>query len=131
MKRVLVLDDNPRNNSIFTVPLSKYYEVDVLMAISAVNRVMSNRHYDLLVIDVMMPTQNTGSQSELITGLVFYNNAIKDKYPDQKVLFWSNRSQEPFEQFFAAGKPSTVSFLRKDKGNPQQLLEEVTKLIGR
>lgn len=131
MKRVLVLDDNPRNNSIFTEPLCKIFDVDVLMAISSVKRVMSHRKYDLIVIDVMMPTQNTGSASELTTGLHFYKKEIANAYPNQKVLFWSNRSQEPFDQFFADGKPNNVSFLRKDKNNPQQLTDEVVKLIGR
>ena len=90
-----------------------------------------NKKYDLIVIDVMMPTQDTGASSELITGLCFYKKSIVDQYPQQKVLFWSNRSQEPFNQFFVEGKPDNVSFLRKDKNNPQQLLEEVIKIIGR
>ena len=131
MKKVLVLDDNPRNNSLYTDPLAKHYDVEVLMAVSAVRRVMSHKKYDLIVIDVMMPTQDTGASSELITGLCFYKKSIVDQYPQQKVLFWSNRSQEPFNQFFVEGKPDNVSFLRKDKNNPQQLLEEVIKIIGR
>ena len=131
MKKVLVLDDNPRNNGLFTDPLAKYYEVEVLMAVSAVRRVMSHKKYDLVVIDVMMPTQDTGASSELTTGLYFYKKSIVEQYPQQKVLFWSNRSQEPFNQFFSDGVPANVSFLRKDKNNPQQLLDEVTKLIGR
>ena len=131
MKKILVIDDNPRNNSIFTEPLSKYYKVEVMMSLESIERIMKHKMYDLLVIDVMMPTQNTKSASELTTGLYFYQDSIKDNYPNLKVLFWSNRSSEPFDQFFSQSKPENVFFLHKDRSNHDQLLQEVDKLIGR
>lgn len=131
MKKILVIDDNPRNNSIFTDPLDKYYKVDVMMSLVSIERILKYKTYDLLVIDVMMPTQNTKSTSELTTGFFFYQDSIKEKYPHLKVLFWSNRSSEPFEQFFSQSKPENVFFLHKDRSNHEQLLEEVVKLIGK
>ena len=130
MKRVLVVDDNPRNNSVYTDPLKKVYNIQVVMALSSVVRIMKHKSFDIMVLDVMMPTQNTESPSELTTGLYFFRESIKNQFPNLKVLFWSNRSKDSFDKFFTDGIPENVSFLHKDRNNHLQLLETIKRIIG-
>lgn len=129
MKRILVLDDNPQNNSIYIDPLCQFYKVDVAMFLSSAERLMKCGTYDLIVIDVMMPTQNLPIDDELSTGFEFYKRIIKPKYPNQNVLFWSHLTNSSYEKFFKDDKNSHIDFLEKNHHNVNHLLEKVEQLI--
>ena len=129
MKRILVIDDNPLNNKVYTDPLDKKYRVDIVMSLIAVKRKLQINEYDLLVIDIMMPTQKYGGDNEIITGFYFYTHTLKERYPNTPILFWSNLPSETFEDYFQIEKPHNVFFIQKTKENYNHLLEKVNQLL--
>lgn len=129
MKRILIIDDNPLNNRNYTEPVEKKFQVEVVMSLLAVKRKLQIRYYDLIVLDVMMPTQDLGGENEIFTGFYFYDNFIKQSYPCIPVLFWSNLPSETFENHFSLSKPQNVSFIQKNKKNKNHLLEKVNEIL--
>lgn len=129
MKRILVLDDNPQNNSIYIDPLRLFYKVDVAMFLSSAERLMKCGTYDLIVIDVMMPTQNLSIDDELSTGFEFYKRKIKPLNPNQKVLFWSHLTKSSYDKFFKYDECSYIDFLEKNHHNVNHLLEKVEQIL--
>lgn len=129
MERILVIDDNPRNSSRYIQPLLRDYEVDVIMPIQTAERLMKKKQYAVVVIDIMMPTQNLEINNELETGLYFFKLRLAQQYPQQRVLFWSRLTSESYEQFFSGNIPCNVSFLHKDRNDPDHLLNKINEII--
>jgi len=128
MKTILVLDDNPQNNDRFIHPLRNYYKVDVVMALSSAERKMKHNRYDLVVIDIMMPIQNLPITNELQTGMEFFNRKIKESYPSQEVIFWTNLTKDSYDSFFPANT-AHIDYLQKDKTNVNHLLNKVREIL--
>ena len=130
MERILILDDNPQNNSCFIDPLKKSFQVDVAMAISSAKRLIGHFNYDLIVIDVMMPIQNLNTDNELITGLVFYEN-LKIDNPEKikKVLFWSIHTDESYNDYFKEKDTNNIDFLQKDLHDDNHLYNKVNEIL--
>lgn len=129
MKRILVIDDNPLNNKVYTDPLEKKYQVDIVMSLISVERKLQINQYDLFVIDIMMPTQKYGGDNEIITGFYFYTHNLKEQYPNIPILFWSNLPSDAFDDYFRNDKPRNVFFIQKAKENNSHLLEKVNKIL--
>lgn len=128
MKSILVLDDNPQNNDSFIHPLRNYYKVDVVMALSSAERMMKHNRYDLVIIDIMMPIQNLPITNELQTGMEFFNRKIKESYPSQEVIFWTNLTKDSYDSFFPANT-AHIDYLQKDKTNVNHLLNKVMEIF--
>lgn len=129
-KSVLVIDDNPQNNSQYIDPLRKLYDVDVTMALSSAERMIKKKKYDLMVIDIMMPIQNLNITNELQTGLEFYRLKIEPDYPDKKILFWSILARDSFVEFFQNNSRKNLAFLGKDFDDNEHLLKKVIQMLG-
>lgn len=123
---ILLVDDNPRDNSGYINELKRRHNVDVAIRISSAKRLLENKRYDLIVLDVMMPTQGLATHSEMTTGYVFYNEIMISK-PDLKtrVLFWSNLNKDSFDEFFSNTAPVNTSFLHKDSLSDDHLLSYI------
>ena len=92
-KKILIIDDNPEDNSFFISVLEKNHEVDVTAYISSARiKLEQSNKYDLIVLDIMMPTlgevfNGIDTADGLKTGLAYYEaELIKKEIP---VLFWS------------------------------------------
>ena len=129
MKRILIIDDNPRNNNEYILPLRKYFKVDVIMSLKTAERLIRVNNYEVIVIDIMMPTQDPAINNELETGLQFYKLRLAKLYPQQKILFWSRLTSESYDKFFSVNKPNNVSFLSKDRNDPSHLLNKIRKIV--
>lgn len=129
-KSVLVIDDNPQNNSQYIDPLRKLYNVDVTMALSSAERMIKKKKYDLMVIDIMMPIQNLNITNELQTGLEFYRLKIEPYYPDKKILFWSILARDSFVKFFQNNSRKNLAFLGKDFDDKEHLFKKVKQMLG-
>ena len=129
MKSILVLDDNPQNNSSFVKPLMKFYKVDVAMAISSAERLIHRRRYDLIIIDIMMPIQNLKIDNELLTGFEFYERRIKIEHPNQKVLFWSILTKKSYDDFFIDEYNTNIDFIQKNFEDDNHLLKKVQNIL--
>ncbi len=91
-KKILLIDENILENENFINVLRSNYEVDAVGYIKAARiRLQSPNDYDLVVLDVMMPTLGLFDLEEteggLKTGLVYYEKELKPL--DVPVLFWS------------------------------------------
>jgi PleD family two-component response regulator len=55
-KKILLIDDHPTDNSNFISVLRAVYEVDVTAYIETARIKLKQHKYDLVVIDIMMPS---------------------------------------------------------------------------
>lgn len=111
-KKVLIIDDNPQNNSRYIEALMARYHVSVAMKIVSAIRLIKHDIYDFIVIDVMMPCQGILSPSEMYTGYVFYRDYLMPLNLDSKIVFWSRFGSESYEEFWGV-PPKNVSFVHK------------------
>lgn len=127
---ILLIDDNPQDNSGYIHELKKHHNVDVAMKISSAKRLLEMNQYDLIVIDVMMPTQSLSTHSEMITGYVFYDEIIRSKLNlKTRVLFWSHLNEESYDKFFSNTTPVNSSFLHKDSLSDDHLLSYINNML--
>lgn len=130
MKNILIVDDNPLNNEKYISPLRDKYKVDVEMTIDGAIYDLENFHYDLIVIDIMMPMQGISAKNELSTGLYFYREKVQRIRPNLETLFWSNLPCEPFNIFFKDEKKREhIHFLQKDKEIDNHLLNKIDSIF--
>ena len=129
---ILLIDDNPKNNSGYIDELKKYYDVTVAMRLMSAERLMKSHHYDIIIIDVMMSTQYLKSNSELTAGFDFYSERLKPLLDNQNkkplIVFWSRFYSDIFDMYFGEHKPDNVFFLHKDD-NVNHLLNGLDLLL--
>lgn len=129
-KRVLVIDDNPYNSTLYLEAVKSRFTVSVAYKIVTALRLIRERYYDYIVIDVMMPTQGMTSKYELTyeltTGFEFYRDYIMPLNLDSKVIFWSRLDKAVFTSFWEY-PPKNVSYLQKNV-SPLHLLDYLLEL---
>lgn len=132
MKTIIIIDDNPLNYEDFIEPLREKYNVTVNISLRDSYRRIQMHHYDLIVIDIMMPTQWLNHKDELRTGLYFYLEKLKvlDKDNKLRILFWSNLTEETYNEFFKNEKPENIDFIHKELRNTRHLYDKVVSMIG-
>lgn len=134
MKKILIIDDNPQNiqNFIDKVSDCKKYYVETVMSLSDAERSIIMNHYDLIVIDIMMPTQTIRNRDELETGLIFYKKKVEPIIDalKTKILFWSNLREEVYNEFFPEGIPCNTHFLHKNLYNENHLVEKIKSILS-
>ena len=108
-KRVLVIDDNPHSSHSYLEAVQSHFDVSVAYKIVTALRLIRERYYDYIVIDVMMPTQGMTSKYELT-----------------KVVFWSRLDKAVFTSFWEY-PPKNVSYLQKNV-SPLHLLDYLLEL---
>lgn len=115
-KKILLIDDHPKDNSNFISVLRYNYDVDVTAYISTARiKLTEAERYNLIVIDVMMPAydenfNNIDTDDGLRTGLAYYEAELKDL--NIPVLFWS--WNKDFEQEIKEKKWDKTDFLLKE-----------------
>lgn len=134
MKKILIIDDNPQNIQNFIDKVSDYkkYYVEIVMSLSDAERSIIINHYDVIVIDIMMPTQTIKNKDELETGLLFYKKKVEPVIDAQKtkILFWSNLGDDVYKGFFLEGTPNNTYFLHKNLYNENHLLEKINSILS-
>lgn len=132
MKNILIIDDNPLNGEDYIAPLKEIYTVTVNVSLKDSYRRIQMNHYDLIVIDIMMPTQWLKNRDELKTGLYFYVEKLRelDNNNKRRYLFWSNLTQDTYDEFFKDPKPANIDFVHKELRNINHLYDKVVSMIG-
>lgn len=125
MKRILIIDDNPENNRIFIRQLERKYDVNVAMFLTSARRMLNMQNYDLIVLDVMMPTQGLENTDEMNTGFRFFIDFVSAK--NIKTLFWTRLSDECYNQIIKDNYDFTC-FCQKSS-DENHLLAAVEKII--
>jgi CheY-like chemotaxis protein len=122
-RKILVVDDEPDNASVFTMSLEDGgFEVDTftdpLLALSTFN---SGKQYDLLIVDIKMPNMN---------GFDLYD-AVKKIDSKVKACFLTAFGEgytEEFERRFPSSLFSDISFIRKPI-SMDDLVKKVNEVI--
>lgn len=107
MKKILLIDDNPRNNSRYIKALEKEYDVTVAFKMLIALRLLKTRTWDVVVIDVMMPTQILKEDNEMLAGFAFYEQEVRKLKLKCKVVFWSRLNDSCFD---ASKYPPSMGF---------------------
>lgn len=97
-KSVLILDDNPVNNRKYIDPLKEKFQVDVTLRMRSATRLLKTRHYDVVVIDIMMPSQHLSDNDEMIAGFNYYEEEVSKLGINSKILFWSRLTDSCFDK---------------------------------
>lgn len=98
MKKVLIIDDNPINNSKYIDELKKVYDVTVALRMLSAIRLLKKSTWDVVVIDVMMPTQILSTNNEMKAGFDFYEQEVKKLHLSSKIIFWSRLNESCFDE---------------------------------
>lgn len=113
MKKVLLIDDNPQNNRGYIDSLRLKYCVDVTIKLVSAERMLDNETFDAVIIDVMMPTQFLDTNDEMTTGFEYYEQCLKARKIDSKIVFWSRLVKSCYDEFFET-PPKGTFFVHKD-----------------
>ena len=97
-KKILIIDDNPINNAKYIDVLKRDYDVSIAIWMRSALRLLKNSNWDIIVIDVMMPTQILSSDNEMRAGFEFYDSEIKKLNLSSKIIFWSRLTDSCFDQ---------------------------------
>lgn len=127
MKKVLIIDDNPINNDRYIIEVKKEYITDVVLAMRSAIRMLKSKSYDVIVIDVMMPTQILETHNEMTAGFDFYDTYIKKLCKNSKVIFWSRLTDSCFDH----NKYSDInkySYIQKSDTS-DHLLKGINKIL--
>jgi CheY-like chemotaxis protein len=124
-KKILVVDDEPDNASIFTMGLEDGgFKVDSftdpLLALSALKEDRRRRKYDLLILDIKMPDMNGFELYEQI-------KKIDDKVKVCFLTAFGEGYTEEFKKMFHSSS-LCVSFIRKPI-RVDDLVKKVTEMI--
>lgn len=97
-KKVLILDDNPINNNKYIIPVKEKYSVDVTFLMSSATRMLKSREYDIVVIDIMMPSQGLSNKDEMSAGFNYYQEVLRNLHLKCKILFWSRLTESCYDK---------------------------------
>ena len=107
---------------MYTRPVEREYQVDVVMKIVSVERLLRYKEYDYIVIDVMMPTQTLNSNDEMTSGFVLYRDILRSMNLQAKIIFWSRLDDDSFHSFWGDDIPQNCWFLHKTRTDNHLLL---------
>lgn len=96
-KKILIIDDNPFNNAKYIDTLKSSYDVSVAIWMRSALRLLKSKKWDVVVIDVMMPTQILSTDNEMKAGFAFYDAEVKKLELTSKIIFWSRLSDNIFD----------------------------------
>jgi DNA-binding response OmpR family regulator len=124
-KKILVVDDEPDNASIFTMGLEDGgFEVDTftdpLSALSVFKEDRRRRKYDLLILDIKMPDMNGFELYEQI-------KKIDDKVKVCFLTAYGEGYTEEFKRMFPSSSLG-VSFIRKPI-RVDELVKKVKEMV--
>lgn len=127
MKKVLIIDDNPDNNNKYIREVEKKYNTVIVSNMRSAIRLLNSNSYDVVVIDVMMPTQILNTHNEMTAGFDFYDTCMKGTGLKSKIIFWSRLTNSCFDR--NKYNDSTIfSFVQKSDIS-DHLLKEIEKTL--
>lgn len=128
--RILLIDDNLVANNNYIERLKSKYTVDAVAYINtAVYKLKHPERYQLIIVDIMMPTigifTNKETNDGLTTGLIFYDRNLKQL--NIPVIFWSRF--DFFQEDVKKLDDSKVSFVLKESEEDHLLIKVDNFLI--
>lgn len=128
-KRIFLIDDNIRSLDNAVEALESVYSVDKCQSNIKAKRLLSSVRYDLLIIDVMMPTMGLANKDEFRAGYNLFLEYAQEKQKGVPVIFWTNASEESFKSVKSLFQDIyNIHFLQKSDDD-NELLEEVNQIL--
>lgn len=120
IKSILVIEDDRFIGEMYVRSLKKAgYEVDWMVSGNDGLIAARNKHYDLMLLDVMLPERRG---NEIIQAL----RGKEDLIPDTKVIIITNFEQD--EESRMAMEHNADAYLIKAEITPRKLIEVISKL---
>lgn len=129
MKKILLLDDNTVACERSIRQLEQKYEVCRCKEILIAARRLKILKFDLLIIDLMMPTKGLNTTDEFNAGFDFYNQYVNDDKKNIPVVFWTNLSNNSFNTFLENNPRSNLFHYLQKTDDETALLKLVDQLI--
>jgi CheY-like chemotaxis protein len=129
MKKILLLDDNTIACERSIRQLERKYEVCRCKEILIAARRLKIIKFDLLIIDLMMPTKGLNTTDEFNAGFAFYNQYVNNDRKGIPVIFWTNLSNNSFNAFYENHQQSNLLHYLQKSDDEMALLNLVNQLI--
>lgn len=114
MKKILIIDENINDYKNFINELKSEYKVEDVGYIQTARYKLKKFNFDLIILDIMMPTLGLFSLKKtsdgLRTGFVYYEEELKKL--NIPVLFWSWNSD--FEKEIEGFKKENKDWIKTD-----------------
>ena len=127
MKRILLLDDNIDACQSTVHVLEQNYDVVKCRDVITAKRRISIDRFDLMIIDLMMPTKGLSNSDEFSAGINFYDEFVKDVYTCP-VLFWTNLSDTSFKAYKDKNQGAKIHYHHKGD-NSGALLNAIHEIL--
>lgn len=127
-KSIFLLDDNVMALDQTVEALKKEFQVTSCREILSAKRRLSLYKYDLIIIDLMMPTRGLANDDEIRAGLSFYEEYVAIQQKGVPVLFWTSLTKESFDSFLEGKKNEGLNYVQKGDG-PASLIREIHKIL--
>ena len=125
--RILIIDDNPVNNSRYIDAVKSKHTVEVALKMCSAVRMLQTMTFDVIVIDVMMPTQILSTHNEMTAGFDFYESQVRPFNLKSKIVFWSRLTDSCFNKDVYSDE-TKFSFVHKSE-NANHLLTEIDRIL--
>lgn len=123
VKNILVLEDDTFLRSILGSKLSSSgFVVDAVGDVAAAKQALSQKKYDLLITDLLLPNETGASFLEEI-------RANESPYKDMRIFVLSNLFEG--EQVEQVKKLGVTEFLVKSNFAPHEIIESVLKIFNK
>ena len=120
IKSILVIEDDRFIGEMYVRSLKKAgYEVDWMVSGNDGLIAARNKHYDLMLLDVMLPERRGNDLIQALRGK-------EDLIPDTKVIIITNFEQD--EESRMAMEHNADAYLIKAEITPRKLIEVISKL---
>ena len=109
-RRLLIVDDELSLQDSYILELkAEGYDVVSVSTIVDAEKKLSSEHFDLVILDVMMPVElgvEAIKDSTIMNVGLHFAAEIKKRYPGIHLLIFTNSHYHPvFDSFTATGKP--------------------------
>lgn len=130
MKKIFILDDNALVLESIAPKLDRFFEVTYCRDILSAKRRIRLGKFDLIVLDLMMPTRGLDDKDEFKAGFSFYDEVVKEMNLQTPVLFWTNLSNSSFNDFITRNNSAkNMYYLQKDN-NTDTLVGKIKEIVG-
>lgn len=95
--RVLILEDSPYMVKSQISEVKKSYATQSVVLPETAIKCMDKVKYDIIVIDLTLPTKILSNKDGNRAGYSFYNQYVKDRQPFAKIVFWDWKTDKYFD----------------------------------
>lgn len=128
-KNIFLLDDNAMTLESTVNLLQKEYNVMCCRDVLSASRRVKLFKFDIIILDLMMPTRGLDIKDEFKAGFNFYIQYVKPHQEGTPVLFWSNLTESSFIQFREEHQADTNIYFLQKSDDINALSEKIKEIL--